>query len=72
MDTENQILKGTKLIKKYQKVKIKNLQQRLDSQNYNIKNIKQNRSQNKIYIYGICFKKLCFVLKCKVDYKNES
>ena len=31
---------------KYQKAKIKNLEQRLDSQKYNIKIIKQNQSQN--------------------------
>ena len=37
MGTEDQILKGTKLIKKYQKAKIKNLEQRLDSQKHNIK-----------------------------------
>ena len=45
MDTEDQILKGTKLITKYQKAKIKNLEQRFDSQKYNIKSTKQNQSQ---------------------------
>ena len=44
MDIENQIPKGTKLIT-YQKAMIKNLEQRLNSQKYNIKNTKQNLSQ---------------------------
>ena len=51
MDTKDQILKGTKLIKKkYQKSKIKNLEQRLDSQKYNIKK-KQSHKNYKIYVY---------------------
>ena len=43
MDTEDQILKGTKLIKKkkYQEAKIKNIDQRLDSKKCNIKNKKK-------------------------------
>ena len=45
MDNEDQILKGTKLITNAKKTKIKNLEQRLDSQKYNIKNTKQNQSQ---------------------------
>ena len=45
MDTEHQILKGTKLVTNTKKTKIKNLEQRLDSQKYNIKNTKQNQSQ---------------------------
>ena len=43
MDGKNQILKGRKNIdNKYQKAKIKNLEQKLDSQKYNIKNTKEN------------------------------
>ena len=54
MDTEDQILKVTKLITKYQKAKIKNLDQKLDSQKYNIINTKQSQKNFK-NIYGICF-----------------
>ena len=50
MDIENQIPKGTKLIT-YQKAMIKNLEQRLNSQKYNIKNTKQNLSQKFLKIY---------------------
>ena len=52
MDTEDQILRGTKLIAKS---KIKNLEKKLDSQKYNIKNTKQNQSQKMKNIYGIDF-----------------
>ena len=45
MGTEDWIHKGTKLITKTKNQKIKNLQQRLDSQKYNIKITKQNQSQ---------------------------
>ena len=54
MDTEKLILRGTKLktiennIKK--KTKIKNLEQRLDSQKYNIKKKKNHKNYQKIYI----------------------
>ena len=41
MDTEDQILKGTKLITNTKKAKIKNLEQRLDFQKYNIKEKKK-------------------------------
>ena len=44
MGTEDQILKGTKLITNTKK-QIKNLKQSLDAQKYNIKNTKQNQSQ---------------------------
>ena len=36
MGTEVWVLKGTKFDNKYQKAKIKNLEQQLDSQKYNI------------------------------------
>ena len=42
MGTEDWILKGTKIDNKNQKAKIKNLEQRLDSQKHNIKTTKQN------------------------------
>ena len=47
MDTEDQILKGKKIDNKYQKAKIKSLNQRLESQKYNIKNTKQNQENEK-------------------------
>ena len=55
MDTEDQILKGTKFLKaipkipknKFLKAKIKNLEQSLDSQKYNIK---KNYKKYKKYI----------------------
>ena len=43
MGTEDQILKGKKLITNTKKQRLKI--QRLDSQKYNIKNTKQNQSQ---------------------------
>ena len=42
MGTEDWILKGIKLITNTKKQRLKNLEQRLDSQNYNIKKPKQN------------------------------
>ena len=45
MCTEDLILKGTELIANTKKAKIKNLEQMLDSEKYNIKNTKQNQSQ---------------------------
>ena len=51
MDTGDWILKDKKIDSKYQKAKIKNLEQMLYSQKYNIKNIKQNHKNYKnIYI----------------------
>ena len=47
MDTEDQILKGIKLITHNRNTEIKNLEQRLHSQKYNIKNTKENKSKNK-------------------------
>ena len=44
MVTEDQI-KMSRIDSKYQKAKIKNQEQRLDSEKYNIKNTKQNQSQ---------------------------
>ena len=43
MGTEDWILKGTKFDNKYQKAKIKNLEQRLDFQKYNIKEKKKKK-----------------------------
>ena len=42
-----------KIDNKYQKAKIKNLEQRLDFQKYNIKEKKQK-------VYGVCLKKKVF------------
>ena len=59
---------------KYEKAKIKNLEQRLDSQKYDIK--KTNHSQNyNIYIY-MKFALKYGIFSCKdikiVGYKNEN
>ena len=54
MGTEDWILKGTKLMTNTKK-KIKNLEQRLDSQKYSTYKTKQNCKNYKIYIYEICF-----------------
>ena len=58
MDTEDQILKGTKLITNIKKQRLKT--QKLDSQKYNIKNMKQNQTQKMKNIYGIDFLKQGF------------
>ena len=51
MNTEDWILKSTKLITNTKKqAKIRNLEQRLDSKKYNINKTKQNKNY-KIYIY---------------------
>ena len=47
MGTEDCILTCKKLRANTKKVKIKNLEQRLDSQKYNIKNTKQNHENYK-------------------------
>ena len=47
MSNEDWILKGTKLIRNTKKAKIKNLEQRLDSQKYNIL---KNHKNYKIYV----------------------
>ena len=44
MGTEDWVFKGTKLIT-YQKAKIKNLEQRLDFQKYNIKEKKKKKTK---------------------------
>ena len=51
MGTEDWIIKGTELTTNTKKAKIKNLEQKLGSQKYNIKNTKQNHKNYKIYIY---------------------
>ena len=58
-------LKVQKIDNKYQKAKIKNLEQRLDSQNYNIKNTNKTKHKNyKIYIWG-------FFCKVVIGYKMK-
>ena len=51
MGNEDWILKGTKLIRNTKKAKIKNLEQRLNSEKYSIKNTKQNQSQKLLKKY---------------------
>ena len=54
MGTEDWIFKGTKLITNTKKTKIKNLEQRLDFQKYNIKEKKKKKVTKiifKKYIY---------------------
>ena len=71
MGTEDWILKGTKLITNTKK-QIKNLEQRLDSQKYNIKKTKRNHKNYK-NIYEICFKnRVFFSCKVIVGCKNEN
>ena len=71
MGTEDWILKGTKIDNKNQKAKIKNLEQRLDFQKYNIEEKKKKKKRKKRpqellkiinnnhakTIYGVCLKK---------------
>ena len=74
-------LKVKNLLQKKKKTKIKNLEQRLESQKYNIKK-KQNKVTKiiiiyiyiYIYIYEVCFKKQGLFSLCKVivGYKNEN
>ena len=47
MGTEDCILKGTKLITNTKKKRLKNLEQRLDSQKYNIKKKPKPKQTNK-------------------------
>ena len=72
MGTEDWVFKGTKFDNKYQKPKIKNLEQRLDSQKYNIKKTKQDHKNCFKNIYEICFKNRVFFGKVIVGYKNEN
>ena len=60
MSNEDWILKGTKLIRNTKKAKIKNLEQRLDAQKYNIKKITKSQKLKK-NIYEICFKNWVFL-----------
>jgi len=60
-----------KIDNKYQTAKIKNLEQRLDSQKYNIKK-KETKQNHKDYKkYEICFKNRVFFCKV-IGYKNEN
>ena len=70
-----------KIDNKYQKAKIKNLEQSLEFQKYNVKEKKKKKKQGhkcykKIYIYEFCFffKKRVFFFFCKVivGYKSEN
>ena len=73
MGTEDWVLKGTKLITNTKKAKIKNLEQRLDSQNYNIKKKKVTKIIKYIYIYmKFALKQGLFFCKVIVGYKNEN
>ena len=70
MGTKDWVLKGTKLITNT-KAKIKNLEQRLDSQKYNIKEKKVTKIIT--YMYEVCFKKIgSFFCKVIVGYKHEN
>ena len=72
MDSKNQILKGRKNIdNKYQKAKIKNLEQKLDSQKYNIKSTKENHENFKniwslFFFNRVFFRKVIVGIKMKV------
>ena len=72
MGTEDWVFKGTKFDNKYQKPKIKNLEQRLDSQKYNIKKKQSHKNYNIYNIYEVCFKNRVFFCKEIVGYKNEN
>ena len=68
-----------KIDNKYQKAKIKNLEQSLEFQKYNVKEKKKRKKERKIvtkiikYIYEVCFKKQgLFFCKVIVGYKNEN
>ena len=67
-----------KIDNKYQKAKIKNLEQSLEFQKYNVKEKKEKKGHKnyKKYIYEVCFKKnqglffsFCTVI---VGYKSEN
>ena len=82
MGTEDWVLKGTKLITNIKKGKIKNLEQRLDSQQYNIKTTTATRTTGKKHtkswkLYNIYMKfalniQSFFFCKLIVGYKNEN
>ena len=69
-----------KIDNKYQKAKIKNLEQSLEFQKYNVKEKKkkkQGHKNYKKYIYEVCFKKknrvfFCCCCKVIVGYKSEN
>ena len=67
-----------KIDNKYQKAKIKNLEQSLEFQKYNVKEkkkIKKKKATKVIYIYEVCFflkKGSFFFCKVIVVYKNEN
>ena len=56
---------------KYQKAKVKNLEQMLDFQKYNTKKAKQNR-ESYIKQYEICFKNRVFFSQGNIRSKNEN
>ena len=57
---------------KYPKGKIRNLEQRLQSQKYNIKKSKTKSQNYEICIYKVFFKKRVFFCEVIVGYKNEN
>ena len=76
MGTEDWVFEGTKLITNTKKAKIKNLEQKLDFQKYNIKEKKKKKKKRtksqellKTYMYEVCFKNRVF-FKVIVGYKN--
>ena len=74
MGTEDWILRGTKLITnmKKHKEKIKNLEQRLDSQKYSIKKTKQYRKSYFKKSMKFALKIGSFFYKVMVGFKNEN
>ena len=72
MGTEDQILKGTKLItnNKKQRLKIQNSGQAL--KNTVLKKNKIAKVIKNIYVYEMCFKNRVFLCKMIVGFKNEN
>ena len=68
LDTEDWVLKGTKLITNTKKQILKIY--RLDSEKYNIK--KKQSTKIIKYIYEVCFKNRVFFCKVIVGYKSEN
>ena len=67
-----------KIDNKYQKAKIKNIEQSLEFQKYSVKEKKEKKKKGhknyKKYIYEVCFKKKQGLFFCKVivGYKSEN
>ena len=71
MGTEDRVLKGKKIDNKYQKAQIKNLEQRLDSQKYNIKEKKVTKIMKYMHM-KFALKRGSSFFKVIVGYKNEN